>query len=161
MSLAISASVFNPSDAGMLNCKARSVEILSRASAAFASPAAENRRLQRLCLWILPHDEGHRALAVTPVLRESTDGLLAARLGGWKVRMTGFSYGTTVDALIYGLHELGEKSVEFVDRVWFAACQYGASNSRFKYFAGEQVHEPVLPEVPCWRGHGLHKREEA
>src|SRR5437870_4389434 len=45
----------------------------------------------------LPHDESHRAsrLAVTPVLRESTDGLLAARLGGWKVRMTAFFYGTT------------------------------------------------------------------
>ena len=30
--------------------------------------------------------------------------------------MTTFSYGTTVDALVWGLHELGEQSVEFVDR---------------------------------------------
>ena len=43
---------------------------------------------------------------------------------------------------------------------WFAArVPVRASNSRFKYFAGEQVHEPVRPEVPCWRGHGSRKRE--
>ena len=45
---------------------------------------------------------------------------------------------------------------------WFAAqVSVRSSNSRFKYFAGEQVHEPVPPEVPCWRGHGSRKREGA
>ena len=49
-SLVTSTNVFNPSDARMLNGKVRSVEIFSRASAAFVTPSAENRRLQRRCL---------------------------------------------------------------------------------------------------------------
>lgn len=71
-----------------------------------------------------------------------------------------FSCRTTIDALVWGLHELGKQFVEFVDRAWFEArVPVRASNSRFKYFAGEQFHEPVLPEVRCWRGYGSRKRE--
>lgn len=51
-------------------------------------------------------------------------------------------------------------SLNSLTEAWFAArVAVRVSNSRFKYFAGEQVHEPVLPEVPCGRGHGSRKRE--
>ncbi len=65
---------------------------------------------------------------MTTVLRESTDSPLAARLGGRKVRMTTFSCGTRVDALVWGLHELGEQSVEFVDRG--VVCSSSSSTSQ-------------------------------